>query len=71
MLTPSEERTSPVVIDDIINDGKSNMYFDLGQCFVQNCETESYSLLYIVPCYGNDMISGRTMFIARKKYMKK
>ena len=23
MLTPSEERTSPVVIDDNINDGKS------------------------------------------------
>ena len=40
MLTPSEERTSPVVIDDIINDGKSNMYFDLGQCFVQKRSTK-------------------------------
>ena len=25
MLTPSEERSSPVVIDDTINDGKSNV----------------------------------------------
>ena len=43
MLTPSEEKTSPVVIDDTINDGKSNMYFDLGQCFVQ--------IPILFPCY--------------------
>ena len=59
MLTLSEERASPWVTNDTINDGKLNvLWFRWMFCANALCEIEPfsfiYSLIYIIACYGND-----------------